>query len=90
MSFSLSLATAGVLFPDDLKTAFSVVRTCASLGLLISFGWGYHLCVYVKIYIHIAFLTLAISCYFVTEYLESKRQRKKDIAKKIELTEMVS
>ena len=69
------LAFSGVLFPEDLETAFAVVRTCTSIGFLISFAWGYYLCVYVKIYAHIAYLTVAISCYFITEYLERERKR---------------
>lgn len=83
-------AYAGVLFPNDLKTAFAVVRTCTSLGFLISFAWGYQLCVYVKIYIHIAFLTVAMLCYFITEYLDSKRAKKSVREEDEEMTEMKS
>jgi len=70
---------SGVLFPDDLETAFAIVRTCTSIGFLISFAWGYYVCVYVKIYAHIIYLTLAILCYFITEYLERRRKRSEKI-----------
>lgn len=69
------LAFTAVLCQDNLATGYALVRVCTSLGYLVSFGWGYYLCVYAKIYFHIAFLTVAILCYFVTEYLEHKRKK---------------
>ena len=49
------------------------------------------MCVYVKIYVHLAFLSLAMICYSVTEYLDSKgRQRKEIVGEKVELTEVNS
>ena len=82
------LAYTGVLFPNDLKTAYAVVRICMSFGFLVSFAWGYHLCVYVKIYIHLAFQSLAIACYFVTEYLDSQKRKKELAQDAVELAEM--
>ena len=79
-----------MLFVKTQETAFSVVRVCTSVGYLLAFAWGYYLCVYVKIYILIAVLTLSIVCYFITEYIEKKRIRNEKIDEKegIEIAEV--
>lgn len=72
--FLLSFITAlyGVLFEKHKEAAFANYRLWESLGFVIAFGYSTFLQVYIKLYIVLAVLVLAIVLYGIVEYLESK------------------
>nr|XP_056709062.1 protein unc-93 homolog A-like [Euleptes europaea] len=65
-------ALYGVLFEKHTEAAFANYRLWESLGFVIAFGYGTFLQVYIKLYIVLAVLVVAIVLYGIVEYLESK------------------
>ncbi|XP_053565142.1 protein unc-93 homolog A-like [Bombina bombina] len=66
-------ALYGVLFDDHKEAAFANYRLWESLGFVIAFGYSTFLCVYVKLYILLAVLILAMLMYACVEYVEYKK-----------------
>uniref|UniRef100_A0A8D0EAU1 Protein unc-93 homolog A n=1 Tax=Salvator merianae TaxID=96440 RepID=A0A8D0EAU1_SALMN len=65
-------ALYGVLFEKHKEAAFANYRLWESVGFVIAFGYSTFLRVYVKLYIVLAVLVVAMVLYGVVEYLESK------------------
>uniref|UniRef100_A0A6J0UZX9 Protein unc-93 homolog A n=1 Tax=Pogona vitticeps TaxID=103695 RepID=A0A6J0UZX9_9SAUR len=60
------------LFEKHKEAAFANYRLWESLGFVIAFGYSTFLCVYIKLYIVLAVLVVAMVLYGIVEYLESK------------------
>ncbi|XP_077203679.1 protein unc-93 homolog A [Paroedura picta] len=65
-------ALYGVLFEKHKEAAFANYRLWESLGFVIAFGYSTFLQVYIKLYIILAVLVVAIVLYGIVEHLESK------------------
>ncbi|XP_062981490.1 protein unc-93 homolog A [Elgaria multicarinata webbii] len=65
-------ALYGVLFEKHKEAAFANYRLWESLGFVIAFGYSIFLHVYIKLYILLAVLAVAMVLYGIVEYLESK------------------
>ncbi|XP_015277658.1 PREDICTED: protein unc-93 homolog A [Gekko japonicus] len=65
-------ALYGVLFEKHKEAAFANYRLWESLGFVIAFGYSTFLQVYIKLYIVLAVLVVAVVLYGIVEYLESK------------------
>ncbi|XP_054856752.1 protein unc-93 homolog A [Eublepharis macularius] len=65
-------ALYGVLFEKHKEAAFANYRLWESLGFVIAFGYSTFLQVYIKLYIVLAVLLVAIVLYGIVEYLEYK------------------
>ncbi|XP_053141288.1 protein unc-93 homolog A isoform X1 [Hemicordylus capensis] len=65
-------ALYGVLFEKNKEAAFANYRLWESLGFVIAFGYSTFLQVYIKLYIVLAVLVIAMITYETVEYLESK------------------
>uniref|UniRef100_A0A8D0G4F8 Protein unc-93 homolog A n=1 Tax=Sphenodon punctatus TaxID=8508 RepID=A0A8D0G4F8_SPHPU len=63
-------ALYGVLFEKHKEAAFANYRLWESLGFVIAFGYSTFLQVYVKLYIVLAVLVVAMGMYGIVEYLE--------------------
>ncbi|OXB57473.1 hypothetical protein ASZ78_009250 [Callipepla squamata] len=68
-----ALGLYGVLFEKHTEAAFANYRLWESCGFVIAFGYSTTLRVYIKLYILLAVLMLAMVTYGVVEYLEAKR-----------------
>ncbi|XP_066467470.1 protein unc-93 homolog A [Tiliqua scincoides] len=68
-------ALYGVLFEKHKEAGFANYRLWESLGFVIAFGYSTFLQVYIKLYIVLAVLIIAMAAYGTVEYLESKTSR---------------
>ena len=55
------------LFLEKKDAAFASYRFWESVGLILVFASGTHLCVYIKIYVMIGTLILGLAGYFIVE-----------------------
>ncbi|EMP25162.1 Protein unc-93 like protein A, partial [Chelonia mydas] len=81
-----ALALYGVLFEKHKEAAFANYRLWESLGFVIAFGYSTFFHVYVKLYIVMAVLVVAIATYGTVEYLEAKDLPGKPTTVKEEIT----
>uniref|UniRef100_A0A2K6EY69 Protein unc-93 homolog A n=1 Tax=Propithecus coquereli TaxID=379532 RepID=A0A2K6EY69_PROCO len=65
-------ALYGVLFEENKEAAFASYRLWEALGFVVAFGYSTFLCVYVKLYVLLGVLSVAMVAYGTVEYLESK------------------
>ncbi|KAJ7342199.1 hypothetical protein JRQ81_009647 [Phrynocephalus forsythii] len=65
-------ALYSVLFEKHTEAAFANYRLWESMGYVIAYGYNTFLCVYIKLYIVLAVLVVAMVLYGILEYLESK------------------
>ncbi|XP_048699968.1 protein unc-93 homolog A isoform X2 [Caretta caretta] len=79
-------ALYGVLFEKHKEAAFANYRLWESLGFVIAFGYSTFFHVYVKLYIVMAVLVVAIATYGTVEYLEAKDLPGKPTTVKEEIT----
>ena len=64
----------GSLFPERKNEAFSLFEFWMSIGYIISFGYGNHLCVSVKIYINIAVIVVGVGLCGIVQYWRAKSE----------------
>nr|XP_006122982.1 protein unc-93 homolog A isoform X1 [Pelodiscus sinensis]XP_006122983.1 protein unc-93 homolog A isoform X1 [Pelodiscus sinensis]XP_025040355.1 protein unc-93 homolog A isoform X1 [Pelodiscus sinensis] len=79
-------ALYGVLFEKHKEAAFANYRLWESLGFVIAFGYSTFLHVYIKLYIVLAVLVVAMVMYGVVEYQEAKDLPRTRTTVKVEIT----
>ncbi|XP_069463946.1 protein unc-93 homolog A-like [Ambystoma mexicanum] len=79
-------ALYGVLFDDHKEAAFANYRLWESLGFVIAYAYSTFLCVYVKLYILLAVLVVAMVMYAFVERQETKHPTVRHVPGNVEKT----
>jgi len=74
-------ALYGYLFTNNPEAAFANYRLWESLGFIMAFGYSSFRCTDLKLYVCIAFLTVGMLLYGVTELLQRTKARSVDFTR---------
>ena len=66
----------GVIFNNNQEAAFSNFRLWESMGFAIAYAYSNYLCVRIKLYLLLTYLTLAILGWGTIEIMERTRTKK--------------